>query len=202
MAWVQHGTAPDHRRFVLREKAHRNKLDAVFLGRPDHLAVHLQLRLQAEHVRHIRPVDVAVEHADAGAQFREGHGQVHRHRGLADTTLAGADRDHVLHTGQRRLAVFRGRRRPHRKRHGHADAADARHGGDRGAGALADVVAGRHRRTRQLDGDGRASVHDLDVFHELERHHVRAQVGVVHTPQRSQDQFRCHQKFSLPCRQN
>ena len=34
---------------------------------------------------------------------RERHGQVHRHRGFADASLATAHRDHVLHARQQRL---------------------------------------------------------------------------------------------------
>ena len=61
----------------------------------------VELRLHAEHDRHVRAVDVAVDHADAAAALRERDRQVHRHRRLADAALAGADRDDVLHARQR-----------------------------------------------------------------------------------------------------
>ena len=195
---VQHGTAPDHRRVFLSQKPHRDNLDAVLFGRTDHLAVHLQLRLQAEHDRHVGPVDVAVEHADARAQLRQRHRQVHGHGRLADAALAGAHRDHVLHTREGRLAMFGGRGRANRERHGHINGGDAwhgRHGGQRG---LADPLAGHGRRTRQFHGKGGAAVGHCHVLDELERHDVRAQVGVEHAPQRRQDQVRGHKKFSLP----
>ena len=44
---VQHRSAPDDRRIVVREKPHRDDLQAVFLRRHDLLAVGGELRLDA-----------------------------------------------------------------------------------------------------------------------------------------------------------
>jgi hypothetical protein len=84
---MQHRAAPDHRGFLLREEPHRHDLDAVLLGRPDLLADGFELRLQAEHDRHVRAVDVTVEDADASAVFRQRHGKIDRDRRLADAAL-------------------------------------------------------------------------------------------------------------------
>ena len=68
---VQHRPAPDDRRIVAGQEAHRHDLDAVLLGRHDLLAVGRQLGLQAEHDRHVRAVDVAVDHRDAAAALAQ-----------------------------------------------------------------------------------------------------------------------------------
>ena len=76
----------------------------VTLGRNDLLAVGLELRLQPEHDRHVRPVHVAVEQRDAAAALRERDREVDRDRRLADAALAGADGDDVLDALHRRAA--------------------------------------------------------------------------------------------------
>jgi hypothetical protein len=68
---VQHRPAPDDRRIVGREEAHRDHLQAVFLGRQDLLAVVGELRFHAEHDRHVGAVDVGVHQADFAAAFRQ-----------------------------------------------------------------------------------------------------------------------------------
>ena len=62
---VQHRPAPDDRRIVAGQESHRDDLQPVLLGRHDLLAVGGQLRLHAEHDRHVRAVDVGVDQADA-----------------------------------------------------------------------------------------------------------------------------------------
>ena len=98
---VQHRTAPDDRRIVAGQEAHRDDLQAVLLRRDDLLAVGGELRLQAEHDRHVRAVDVAVDDADAAAALGERDREVDCDGRLADAALAGADRDDVLDAGQR-----------------------------------------------------------------------------------------------------
>ena len=197
---VQHRAAPDHRRFLLREEAHRHDLDAVFLGGPDLLAVGFELRLQAEHDRHVRSVDVAVEHADARADLRQRDGEIDRHRRLADAALAGADRDHVLDAGQRRLAVLGRRHRLHDERRRHRDIGDAGQRADRLAHARGQRFPLRRRRRRHFHGDRDAAAIDGNVLvlDELERHHIDAEVRVRDALQRIQDRLRGHKKFSLP----
>ena len=106
---VQHRTAPDHRRVVAGQERHRDQLDAVLLGGQDLLSVGGQLGVDAQHDRHVRAVDVAVDHRDPAAELAERNRQVHRHRRLADAALAGADRDDVLHPFDRRLPHLRRR---------------------------------------------------------------------------------------------
>jgi hypothetical protein len=88
----------------------RNPIDtdlhAVFLCGNDLLAVGRQLRVDAEHQRDIRTVDVAVEEPDAAPALRQRQCQVHSDRGLADAALSGADGDDVLDARQRRPARF------------------------------------------------------------------------------------------------
>ena len=76
---------------------------------------------EAEHHRHVRAVDVAVENADAAAAARQRQRQVDGHRRLADAALARADGDDVLHAGQRRLPRLRRRGRADARRHLHVD---------------------------------------------------------------------------------
>ena len=95
---------------VLREERHRHELDPVLLRRDDPLAVGRQLGLDAEHDRHVRAVDVAVDHRDARARLAQGDRQVHRHGRLAHAPFARADRDDVPHAGNRLLVEVRTRR--------------------------------------------------------------------------------------------
>ena len=104
---VQHRPAPDDRRVVRRQEAHRHHLQVVLLRRDDLLAVGAELALQAEHDRHVGAVDVGVDDAHAAARARQREREVHGHGGLAHATLAGADRDEVLHAGNRGLAPRR-----------------------------------------------------------------------------------------------
>ena len=65
--------------------------------------------LHAEHDRHVRAVDVAVDHRDAPAGLAQGDGEIDGHGRLADAALAGADGDDVLHALDRRLPHLRRR---------------------------------------------------------------------------------------------
>ena len=53
--------------------------------------------------------------------LRERDREVHRHRGLADAALAGADRDDVLHAGQRLARAVGADRLAHARAHLHVD---------------------------------------------------------------------------------
>ena len=54
-----------------------------------------------DHLRHARPVNVRVHHADLLAEFGERAGEVHRHGRFADAALAAGDRDDMAHAGNR-----------------------------------------------------------------------------------------------------
>ena len=105
------------------QEAHRDDLQAVLLGRQDLLAVGRQLRFHAEHDRHVRAVDVAVDQADLAAALRQRDRQIDRDRRLADAALAGADGDDVLHARQRLPRPSPVDRLAHPRAHLHVDAA-------------------------------------------------------------------------------
>ena len=118
------------------------------------LAVGRELRLHAEHDRHVGSVDVAVDDADAAAALRERDGEVDGDGRLADAAFAGADRDDVLHAGQRLRARLR--RRPPRARIALMLHVDARHAGHRHHGRarlIAHLILDRTRRRGQLDSE-------------------------------------------------
>ena len=81
---MKHRPAPDDRRIVAGQKAHRDHLQAELLGRHDLLPVGRELAFHAEHDRHVGPVDIAVDDADAPAAFGERDREVDRDRCLAD----------------------------------------------------------------------------------------------------------------------
>ena len=160
-----------------------------------------ELRLQAEHDRHVRSVDVAVEHADAGAALRQRHREVHRHRRLADAALAGADRDHVLDAGQRRLAVLGRRHRLHdergrdRRRRSRRAARRPLRARARRAPPASTATASPSRSataTRPPSMEMSLSLTNLSVTTSTPRS------GSVTRLQRIQDRLRGHKKFSLP----
>ena len=149
---MQHRPPPDDRRIVSGQEPHRDDLEAVLLGRHDLLAVGDELRLHAEHDRHVGAVDVGVDQADAAAALRQRDRQVDGDGRLADAALAGADRDHVLDarrsadrvpsppTASRTRAVI-----------WTSTAVNAGHLQHGGARLIAHLILYRTRRRRQLD---------------------------------------------------
>ena len=80
---VQHRPAPDHRRVVRGHETHRDDLKAVLLRRQDLLAVGRELRVDAEHDRHVGTVDVPVDDADTASALRQRDRKVDRNRRLS-----------------------------------------------------------------------------------------------------------------------
>ncbi len=176
---MKHRSAPDHRRIPFGQETHRDQLDAVLLRRHDLLAVGLQLRVDAEHDRHVRAVDVPVDHRHARPRLAERDRQVDGHRGLADASLAGADGDNILHPLDRRLVHFRGDRRPHMSGHVHLHGGDARYPRHQIARQRSHVFLRRGGRRGELDGERHASVLDPQVLDELQRDDVAVEVGIA-----------------------
>ena len=110
----RHRTAPDHRRVLIHQKPDRHGLDPVRVHRQDRLAVRaVRPTRQAEHGRDAGTVHIGVEHAHARTTGRQGQGEIHRGRGLADAALAGTDRDDIADPrmrGQTRLDCVGGDR--------------------------------------------------------------------------------------------
>ena len=185
---MEHRPTPDHRRIVGGEEPHRHNLHAVLFGRNDPLAVGGELRRgQPEHDRNVRAVDVSVEDADAAAAAGEREREIHRHGGLADAALAGADGNDVLHAGQRRTSQLGRRDRADVRGHAHVDRGDARHRAHRRLRLLAHLILHGTRRRRQLDRERDLSIGDREVLDEAERHDVAAKVGIVDDAQRMQN---------------
>ena len=88
---MQHGTAPDDRRVVGDEVAHRQAADPVGRGGHHQVPDDQRIVVHPEHPRYREPVDVGVEDADVVAHAGQGDGQVDRDRGLAHAALARGD---------------------------------------------------------------------------------------------------------------
>ena len=191
---VQHRPTPDNRCVVAREKAHRDDLQAVLLGRHDLLAVGRELGVYAEHDRHIRPIDVAVHHADAAAAFGERDCDVHRDRRLANAPLARANGDHVLHPGQQRSGAVGSRCRANLRAHLHVDRRHSRQLHHRSARLIAHLILHRTCRRRQLDCKRHATVVDAQILDETEADDVAVKIGIVDDPERIQHRslLHCH----------
>ena len=115
---VKHGAAPDHRRIIAREKRHRDQLDPVLARRNDLAAVVArQLRADAEHDRHVRSIDVAVNHGDAAAHLSERDGEIDGDRRLADASFASTNGDDVLDACNGGLRGIHVGRRTHLRGH-------------------------------------------------------------------------------------
>ena len=184
---VQHRPAPNHRRIVVGQKRHRYELDAVLLRGNDLLAVGRQLCADAEHDRHVRAVDVAIDHRHPPAGLAERYREIDRHGRLADATLAGAHGDDVLHALDRRPPHLRRRRRSHLRGHLDLDRGHPRQRGHHGAGVIAHLILDRARRRRQLDGERHLAAADAHVLDELERDDVAVQVRIAHRAERLED---------------
>src|ERR1700685_1247400 len=99
---VQHGTAPDNWLVPGMEKSDRNYFQTKGLNRLNAIfSHHLRLRIYAEHQRNIRAVDIGVKQANLVAHLGESNSQIHRQRGLADSTLAGTYGDDGIDSRQR-----------------------------------------------------------------------------------------------------
>src|SRR5438309_1373586 len=94
-----HWSAPDHRLVRAGEEADRHEPDAESLERYELGVHHLRLALDAHHARDRRTVDVGIEQPDPGPAATERAGEIYRHRGLADASLSGRDRDPCLTPG-------------------------------------------------------------------------------------------------------
>ena len=165
-----------------------------------------ELGLDAEHDRHVGPVDVAVDDADAAAQLRQRDGQVHRDGGLADAALAGADGDDVADAGDRRAAALRQRRRPHHGRHLDVDGRHAGDAADGGGRLIAEQILHRTRRRGQLDRDADRAAVDGDALHEAEADDVLVEIGILDDAERVEDGGLRHRRRTgehpaiVPCR--
>ena len=203
---VQHRPAPDHRRLVVGEEAHRHGGEAVLLRRHDLLAVVNELSPDTEHDRHVGPVDVAVDDADAAAQLRQRDRQVDGDGRLADAALAGADGDDVADAGDRRAAALGQRRRPHHGRHLDVDGRDAGDAANGGGGLFAELLLDRTGRRGELDRDADGAAVDGDALHEAEADDVLVEIGILDDAKRVEDGGLRHRRRTgehpaiVPCR--
>ena len=129
-----------------------------------------RLAVQAEQLRHRRPVDVGVEDADGEAERLQPEGKVAGGGRLADPALAGRHRDHVPDAGDELRLGGRRARRPagrHRRRRRRA----ARHrpvcrqADEHGAGAGEGAHGAFGRLPDGLEGGGLARL-DGDREHD------------------------------------
>ena len=184
---MQHRSAPDDRGIVVGEKCHRHELQAVLLRGNNLLSVRAELRVDAEHDRDVGAVDVAVDHRHAAPHLAQRDRQVHRHRGLANASLTGADGDDVLHARNRRLSQIRRRGRSHLRRHLHVHGGNARQLLNRRPRLIAHLILHRTSRRRQLDRECHAVPVDAKIFHELQRDDVFVKVGIADGTQGVED---------------
>jgi hypothetical protein len=184
---VQHRSAPDHRSVVAGQERHRDELDSVLFRRNDLLAVGGELGLQAQHDRHVRAVDVAVDHRDAAAALAERDGEVHRHGRLADAALAGADGDDVLDAGHWSLAGIGPERRPDLRRHLDVDPSHPGKAADHVTRLIAHLVLDRTGRRGELDGEANATIGYPKILDELQRDDIAVEIGIPNGRQGLED---------------
>jgi hypothetical protein len=99
---VRHRPAPDQRLLRLDQLADRDRLDPVHReGLQLPVEHRLVQRVEPEHRRQARPVDVAVEQPGRETLPREPHGQVRGDGALPYAALAGAHGDDLLDTRKR-----------------------------------------------------------------------------------------------------
>ena len=203
---MHHRPAPDHRRVLGHQEAHRHAFDAVIAHRLQRSCrrAHARLAGDAQHARHGRAVDVGVEHADLEADGRQRQREIGGGGRFADAALArgdGDDRSTPGTSGFCGLAAGPGRAWPWPGR------------GRRSRAAPPALLGGQHRRDRQHAGQrldrlfrrlaqgsslGPRSRLDLDrkgdmaLAHLQARDHAKADdvlaaVGIAHLGQRRQD---------------
>ena len=95
-----HRPAPDDGLIAVDQEAHAHQLHAVVCGRNQlFIGADRRALLDAHHQRNARPVDVAIEQADARAEMLERAGEVHRAGGFADAAFAAGDGDDAFDAG-------------------------------------------------------------------------------------------------------
>ena len=159
-----------------------------------------QRALHPEQPRHRVAPDVGVEQADDQPTAGESDGEVHTHRRLADSALAGRDREHPRRRGKigrdgavlRLEPSLRHQRRPLRRIH-HAGAdIDTLHAG-KGLDLALDIgpelVAERAGGDREGDLDSHHSAVDLDAADHAQLDDVRAELGIDDSGQRCPDRL-------------
>src|SRR5580692_9134736 len=68
---------------------------------------YLGLLVDPEHEGNVWAINVGVEQTDLVSELRHGKRQIHRERGLSDSTLAGTDCNNRFHAGKRLRALRR-----------------------------------------------------------------------------------------------
>ena len=184
---MEHRPTPDHRCIVGGQEADGDNLYTVFLRGDDLLAIGTELGIQPQHDRYVGSVDVAVEYADPASASGQGDRKVDGHRRLADTPLAGADGNHVLHARQRRATRFRHRHRADVGGHLHVDLVHTRQGTNRGDRLVPHLILHGAGRRGELDGQGNTPFVRTHILDEAERDDVLAQVRIDNDPQGVQD---------------
>ena len=106
---------------------------------------------------------------------------------VANTTLAGADGDNVLHPRQRSASGLRCGHRSHAGGHLDGDFGDAWERANGGGRLVPELVLDRTRRRRELDGERDPSLVDRHVLDEAKRDDVPPQVGIDDDFERAED---------------
>jgi hypothetical protein len=178
---VEHRSPPDDRRVLGRQEAHRHHLQAELLRGQHLLAIGRDLNLrETEHDRHVRPVDVGVDHADPAARLGERDRKIHGDGRLAHAAFPRAHGDDVLHAGHRRSSALAARHRfAHARAHLHVDSRDAGHGHHGRPGLIAHLILHGTGRRRQLDRERNPAGVDCQILDEAERDDVAMEVGIL-----------------------
>ena len=183
-----HWSAPDHRLVRAGEEADRHEPDAESLERYELGVHHLRLALDAHHARDRRTVDVGIEQPDPGPAATERAGEIYRHRGLADASLSGRDRDHLLDPWQHLVGPAPVEGRAHVGSHLQIDRSHAGKIADQLFGHGLETVPNRAGRRRQLEGEADLSVAaDDEIFDHAEADDVAAEVGILDRGEHAQD---------------
>ena len=106
-----HRPAPDDRRALVDQEAHRHHLDAEVHHRHEAIALHPRLAGKPEQARLRWAVDVGIEDAHLESDRLEAEGEIDGGGRLADAALAGCDRDDMANAGYWRTAPGRWSRR-------------------------------------------------------------------------------------------
>ena len=193
---VQHRATPHHRLVVIEEEPDRHQTHVVRNGRHDHLVDDDRLLVDAEHVRDRMAVDVRVEHADLAALRGERGSEVDRQCRLADSALAGGDRDHARLRRELDAARFGPAAQLGRQRRtfvGRHHVEVERHRSDAGQrpDVLADLILEARAKGAPDDGQGNRHAHvcavDLDRAHHVQLGDRAPELRVDHIAERLED---------------
>jgi len=102
---MRHGSSPDERLLRFHKQSHRDELQATGFLRNHPITDGFRRKIQSQHNRSRRPIDVAIQQANSRTRRCERSCDIDSHRGFADSAFAAAHGNDVPDALQRGFII-------------------------------------------------------------------------------------------------